>query len=53
MNGLLFVYCLLPVIFSWQRETWFAVPLFLLLPFSFALVLSKDIGETVGFRRAP
>ncbi len=47
MNILLFLYCLLPVIFAWQRETWFAVPLFLLFPFGFALVLAKDIRESV------
>ncbi|ABQ25763.1 glycosyltransferase [Geotalea uraniireducens] len=47
MNGVLFLYCLLPVIFAWQRETWFAVPLFLLFPFGFALVLAKDIRESL------
>jgi cellulose synthase/poly-beta-1,6-N-acetylglucosamine synthase-like glycosyltransferase len=47
MNALLFFYCLLPLTFAWQRETWFALPLFLLFPFGFALVVVKDIGETV------
>jgi cellulose synthase/poly-beta-1,6-N-acetylglucosamine synthase-like glycosyltransferase len=47
MNTLLFGYCLLPVIFAWQRETWFAVPLFLLFPSGFALVLAKDIRESL------
>ncbi len=47
MNGVLFLYCLLPLIFAWQRETWFAVPLFLLFPFGFALVLAKDIRESL------
>ncbi len=47
MNTALFFYCLLPVIFAWQRETWFAVPLFLLFPFGFALVLIKDIKESL------
>jgi cellulose synthase/poly-beta-1,6-N-acetylglucosamine synthase-like glycosyltransferase len=51
MNGLLFLYCLLPVIFAWQRETWLAVPLFLLFPFGFALVLTKDIAESLLSRR--
>ena len=46
MNALLFLYCLLPLTFAWQRETWFALPLFLLFPFGFALVVVKDIGET-------
>ena len=52
MNGLLFLYCLLPVIFAWQRETWLAVPLFLLFPFGFALVLTKDIAESLLSRRS-
>jgi Gpi18-like mannosyltransferase len=47
MNGLLFLYCLLPLTFAWQRETWFAVPLFLLFPFGFVLVVVKDLGETI------
>ncbi len=47
MNGVLFLYCLLPLIFAWQRETWLAVPLFLLFPFGFALVLAKDIRESL------
>jgi len=45
MNGVLFCYCLLPVLFAWHRETWFAVPMFLLFPFGFALVLTKDLAE--------
>lgn len=47
MNSLLFFYCLLPLTFAWQRETWFALPLFLLFPFGFALVVGKDLGEIV------
>jgi cellulose synthase/poly-beta-1,6-N-acetylglucosamine synthase-like glycosyltransferase len=46
MNSLLFLYCLLPVFFAWQREAWFAVPLFLLFPFGFALGVVKDVSET-------
>lgn len=52
INGVLFLYCLLPIFFAWQRETWFAVPLFMLFPFGFALVLGKDIGESVLPRQA-
>lgn len=52
MNSLLFLYCLLPLLFAWQRETWFAVPLFLLFPFGFALVLAKDVGESLPIRPA-
>jgi cellulose synthase/poly-beta-1,6-N-acetylglucosamine synthase-like glycosyltransferase len=47
MNAVLLLYCLLPVLFAWQRETWFAVPLFLLFPFGFALVLVKDVRESL------
>lgn len=46
MNTVLLLYCLMPVLFAWQRETWFAVPMFLLFPFGFALVLVKDIRES-------
>jgi cellulose synthase/poly-beta-1,6-N-acetylglucosamine synthase-like glycosyltransferase len=52
MNGVLFLYCLMPLLFVWQRETWFALPLFLLFPFGFALVLAKDIGESALSRRS-
>jgi hypothetical protein len=45
MNGLLLLYCLLPLVFAWQRGTWFALPLFLLFPFGFALVVAKDLRE--------
>jgi len=51
MNGILLLYCLLPFSFAWQRETWFALPLFLLFPLGFALVLLKDIRETLLSRR--
>ncbi|MBJ6725149.1 glycosyltransferase family 2 protein [Geomesophilobacter sediminis] len=47
MNAALLCYCLLPVLFAWQRQTWFAIPLFLLFPFGFALVLAKDLREVV------
>jgi hypothetical protein len=47
MNAVLFLYCLLPVLLAWHRETWFAVPLFLLFPFGFALVLAKEIRESL------
>lgn len=52
MNAALLLYCLLPLIFAWQRGTWFALPLFLLFPFGFALVLAKDISETVLVSKA-
>jgi cellulose synthase/poly-beta-1,6-N-acetylglucosamine synthase-like glycosyltransferase len=46
MNAVLFLYCLMPPIFAWRRETWFAIPMFLLFPFGFALVLAKDLKES-------
>jgi cellulose synthase/poly-beta-1,6-N-acetylglucosamine synthase-like glycosyltransferase len=46
LNAVLFLYCLLPPLFAWRRETWLAVPLFLLFPFGFALVLAKDLKES-------
>jgi cellulose synthase/poly-beta-1,6-N-acetylglucosamine synthase-like glycosyltransferase len=47
MNGALFCYCLLPITFAWHRETWFAVPMFMLFPFGFLLVLTKDLKESL------
>lgn len=47
INTLLCLYCLLPLMFAWERETWPAIPLFLLFPFGFALVVIKDIRESV------
>ena len=47
LNGALGLYSLMPVFFAWQRGTWFAVPFFLLFPFGFALVVSKDIRESL------
>jgi len=46
MNAVLLVYCLLPILFSWQRGTWLALALLLLVPFGFALTLAKDIRES-------
>ncbi|BCS53233.1 glycosyltransferase [Geobacter sp. SVR] len=45
INTLLCLYCLLPLTFAWQRETWPAIPLFLVFPFGFALVVVKDVRE--------
>ena len=52
MNAILFLYCLLPLIFAWQRGTWFALPLFLLFPFAFALVVARDLDESFRSRLA-
>lgn len=47
MNAFLLTYSLLPVAFAWQRGTVIAIPLFLLFPLGFALVLAKEIGESL------
>jgi len=47
INGLLLLFSLPPVIFTWQRGTWFALPLLILAPFGFTLVLLKDIRESL------
>lgn len=50
MNFVLFLYCLLPMSFAWQRETFAAIPMFLLFPLGFALVLYKDARESLSSR---
>jgi cellulose synthase/poly-beta-1,6-N-acetylglucosamine synthase-like glycosyltransferase len=45
MNLLLFCYMLLPLLFAWQRGTWYALPFFLLFPAGFLLAIYKDLGE--------
>ncbi len=47
INGLLFLYCLLPILFASQRGTWLAISLLLLVPFGFALTMAKDIRESL------
>lgn len=50
INLALFCYALLPLSFAWQRETWFALPLFLLFPLGFAVTAAKDIAESLMTR---
>ncbi|GFO61335.1 glucosyltransferase [Geomonas silvestris] len=52
MNIVLLGYSLLPLAFAWERETWLAIPLFLLFPCGFALVLLKDLGECLSSGRS-
>ncbi|MFA5101299.1 MAG: glycosyl transferase family 2, partial [Candidatus Omnitrophota bacterium] len=52
LNGVLLIYCMLPIIFSWQRGTWPALALLLLVPFGFALAMTKDIRESLYKGRA-
>ncbi|HEX9022953.1 MAG TPA: glycosyltransferase [Geobacteraceae bacterium] len=47
LNGALLLYSLLPIHYAWQRETWPAIPFFLLFPLGYALVLSRDVRESV------
>lgn len=47
MNAMLFLYCLLPIIFAWQRGSWLGLFLLLLVPFGFALAMVKDIRESL------
>lgn len=52
LNACLMVYSLFPVVFAWERGVIGAVPLFLLFPLGFALVLLKDLNELLISRRA-
>lgn len=45
INIPLFVYSLIPVIFTCQRETWPAVPFLSLFPLAFLVVVGIDIGS--------
>lgn len=45
MNTLLLLYSFLPIIFSWQRGTWLAIPFLALFPAGFALVILKDLAD--------
>jgi len=51
LNSLLFLYSLLPLLFAWQRGTWYALPLFLLFPAGFLAVILQEVHELrAGFR---
>lgn len=43
LNSCFTLYTLLPVLFSWQRETWLAIPFLVLFPLSFMLVMIHDV----------
>jgi cellulose synthase/poly-beta-1,6-N-acetylglucosamine synthase-like glycosyltransferase len=45
MNSAFLLYTLLPVIFAFQRNTFLAVPLLVIFPLGFALVIFKDLTE--------
>lgn len=52
MNTLFFFYSLMPVIFSWQRGTWLAIPFLMLFPAGFLFVILKDIADMVKIRQS-
>ena len=45
MNIALFTYTLLPILFAWQRNTWVAVPLLIVLPLGFLVMIYRDFRE--------
>lgn len=51
MNTLFLCYSFLPVVFSWQRGTWLAIPFLMLFPAGFILVILKDVADMVQIRR--
>jgi cellulose synthase/poly-beta-1,6-N-acetylglucosamine synthase-like glycosyltransferase len=53
LNTLLFLYSLLPLMFAWQRGTWYALPLFLLFPAGFLAVIVQELHELWAGFRAP
>jgi cellulose synthase/poly-beta-1,6-N-acetylglucosamine synthase-like glycosyltransferase len=52
MNTLFLCYSMLPVIFSWQRGTWLAIPFLMLFPAGFMLVILKDLADMLKIRRS-
>jgi hypothetical protein len=48
VNAVLFGYTLLPVLFAFHRNTWSAIPLLLVFPLGFFLVMVKDFKELFG-----
>ena len=45
MNVLLFAYSIMPIIFTWQRGTWLAVPFLTIFPAGFCFMIFKDLSE--------
>ena len=52
INVLFLCYSFLPLVFSWQRETWLALPFLALFPAGFLLVILKDLADMVNIRRS-
>jgi cellulose synthase/poly-beta-1,6-N-acetylglucosamine synthase-like glycosyltransferase len=49
MNFCFLVYTILPLIFSWQRGTWLALPFLTIFPFGFFIVIIKEMRELGRF----
>ena len=45
MNMAFFAYALLPILFAWQRHTWVAIPLLMVLPLGFLVMIYQELGE--------
>lgn len=50
IDALFLLYCLLPIVFVMQNETWAAVPLLLLFPVGFLIVSTKTFNELIRQR---
>ncbi len=50
MNSLFLLYSFIPIIFSWQRGTWLAIPFLSLFPAGFMLVIMKDLADMACLR---
>ncbi len=51
LNLLFLGYSLLPVLFSWQQQTWYAVPFLSLFPFAYSLIIFQECVDSLGARR--
>lgn len=49
INIVLLIYMLSPLVFSWQRGTWAAIPFLCLFPLGFGLVLTHDLRDLFAF----
>lgn len=52
INTILFIYTLQPILLSYQRGTWPAIPFLLLFPMGFFLVMYRDFIELLPTRPA-
>lgn len=45
INMIFLAYCVLPIVFAWQRQTWMAIPFLTVFPLGFLLVILRDLAE--------